>query len=591
MDFGISNYYGFYSIIGIILLIIFYFIRSKPKELSVPSLMFFLKQKKNAKRNLILRRIRLDWIFLLQFFILLLIFLALLEPWVDIQRDLVSDNIIFILDISASSQVRDINGVSRFDAMRNKAKDIAGDRNSVILIKREPIIALTDASRSEFKNFLDNLEVSDSSSNIGDAILIANELLYGKKGRVIVFSDFKNTGGIDPFVAKSVLLGQNIPVKFIDLGRENELRRNVGFVNAIFDENNVQVFIRNYNKNTENVKLYLNKNEGRIFTINGGDLEIINLELTGGFNEIKIEAVNNDFYADDSLYLVKPIEEKINVLLITDKLSGFLKAALTSSGDVNVVIKEPPVIPEDGYDIYIFDNIENNSLLPGTYSNFKEKLQNGAVIINSYKGIEYSEAKDLLGYSVNNRISDNNKVVIEQYNDLLEGIDFGSVNWYYNISDYKGINLASANGIPILILNEMGDGYVVYNGITDENSGFFLSTSYPIFWTKIIKELSNYKEMKDVNLFTGSKYFVSNSVGYIELNNIGFIKDYGISANLLSDLESDLGYVKIVSDSVNEYSLEPVLDYVHYDLTYFLLVLILILLNIEFLHLKLRGDL
>jgi len=88
-----------------------------------------------------------------------------------------------------------------------------------------------------------------------------------------------------------------------------------------------------------------------------------------------------------------------------------------------------------------------------------------------------------------------------------------------------------------------------------------------------------------------SKYFVSNSVGYIELNNIGFIKDYGISANLLSDLESDLGYVKIVSDSVNEYSLEPVLDYVHYDLTYFLLVLILILLNIEFLHLKLRGDL
>src|SRR3989338_8086655 len=474
--------------------------------------MFFLKQKKNAKRNLILRRIRLDWIFLLQFFILLLIFLALLEPWVDIQRDLVSDNIIFILDISASSQVRDINGVSRFDAMRNKAKDIAGDRNS--------------------------------------AILIANELLYGKKGRVIVFSDFKNTGGIDPFVAKSVLLGQNIPVKFIDLGRENELRRNVGFVNAIFDENNVQVFIRNYNKNTENVKLYLNKNEGRIFTINGGDLEIINLELTGGFNEIKIEAVNNDFYADDSLYLVKPIEEKINVLLITDKLSGFLKADLTSSGDVNVVIKEPPVIPEDGYDIYIFDNIENNSLLPGTYSNFKEKLQNGAVIINSYKGIEYSEAKDLLGYSVNNRISDNNKVVIEQYNDLLEGIDFGSVNWYYNISDYKGINLASANGIPILILNEMGDGYVVYNGITDENSGFFLSTSYPIFWTKIIKELSNYKEMKDVNLFTGSKYFVSNSVGYIELNNIGFIKDYGISANLLSDLESDLGYVKIVSDTI-----------------------------------------
>ncbi|HLC72571.1 MAG TPA: BatA domain-containing protein, partial [Candidatus Nanoarchaeia archaeon] len=63
---GWENSSGWLAFLSLIPFILLYFVRPKPIELEVPSLMFFMRSQHAAKENSFLKRFRFDLLFFLQ---------------------------------------------------------------------------------------------------------------------------------------------------------------------------------------------------------------------------------------------------------------------------------------------------------------------------------------------------------------------------------------------------------------------------------------------------------------------------------------------------------------------------------------------
>ncbi|MDO8660806.1 MAG: BatA domain-containing protein, partial [Candidatus Woesearchaeota archaeon] len=114
---------GLWALLGLVPLIALYLIRPKPKQLQVPSLMFFFHNTGRSRLTNFLKQITRDWLFVLQLLLLLLLALANAQPSTTVQHDITAQNTVLVIDVSASSQVRE--GLqSRFDIGISKAKKV-----------------------------------------------------------------------------------------------------------------------------------------------------------------------------------------------------------------------------------------------------------------------------------------------------------------------------------------------------------------------------------------------------------------------------------------------------------------------------------
>src|SRR3989338_9826612 len=103
--FGWENPFGWLALLSLIPFILFYFVRPKPVELEVPSLMFFMRSQYVDKERSFLKRFRFDIFFLLQLLILLLLSLYFIDPFTSLGSNVLVDHAVFVVDISASMQI------------------------------------------------------------------------------------------------------------------------------------------------------------------------------------------------------------------------------------------------------------------------------------------------------------------------------------------------------------------------------------------------------------------------------------------------------------------------------------------------------
>ncbi len=148
MSFQLANLIGLLAFMSLIPFIIVYLIKPKPQKLKVPSLMFFLSRTKSTTRDKLLKILERDILFFIQLAALLLLSFSMAEPLIFAKKDVVSSNIIFVIDASASSKVIE-NGKTRFEIGKDKVKELATTRNSLILIKSTPTLAINDAGKTE----------------------------------------------------------------------------------------------------------------------------------------------------------------------------------------------------------------------------------------------------------------------------------------------------------------------------------------------------------------------------------------------------------------------------------------------------------
>ncbi len=586
MMFSFNNIFGFYAFLALVPLIIIYLIKPKPNTLKVPSLMFFMKRANSSTSQSLFRYFQKDILFFIQLFILLLLSFSITQPILTLNRDVFSSNIVFVVDVSASSKVTYANGQTRLDISKEKIKDLATSKNSLVLLKSYPIVALHDVSRSELNNYINRLEATDDISDIASAIALAGDLLANDKGRVVVLSDFIESKGINPEVAKNVLNSRGIPVNFYNTKKDN--LSNVGIVDVVINEETVNLYIKNYNNETNKISLRVN-NDINILNIKPNNVEPFVFNVKDQFTNVEILDSDN-FNIDNKVIILRPYSDVIKVLLISNHPSKFLKAALTSIEDVKLTIAEPPVIPKGDFDLYIINNVDKDKIVVDTFGAIKRDIEeNGkSVIITSQNGLDQIDFEGLILINFNN-VTLGGNAVIRQNNRFTKDLDFASVSLIYNLSN-QGDSIVSVNNISIISLFNLGKGKAAYYGIMDDKSDFKITPSYPVFWSNFIYYLIGRDNLNDVNLKTGYLYNDGNESKTLDKSEIYEINGRKLSVNLLNERESDINYVSEgVNNDVN-YKLETVKTNVDYDLNMFISILVILLVFFEFIYIKFRGE-
>lgn len=601
MPISLGNPIWLYSLLALVPLVILYLIKPKPRNLTIPSLMFILRTSGKNVINSFLRNLVTDLIFLIQLLIIGLLAFSLADPILSMKQDVVSDNTIFVIDVSASSDVKE-GSSTRFELGLEKIESLVSNRNTVILAKNFPELVLQDKGRRETLNFLRTLKPGHTPSNIGDAMAQAANILKGKRGRVIVVSDFINTGGLSLDTAKGILESQGNRVDYINT--IGEKRSNIGFVKLDVNPDATIAFIKNFNNKDENVKVKINSEEKELL-IKAYSIELIAFKPEEGLTRLEI-LNKDDFDIDNKLYLKVPQKRLLKVLFITNdkKKSIYLASALKATGRVELEYTEPPIIKKGQYDIYVIDSIDKEHIVAGTYEELLQEIKKGSNLI-----VQAQENSDALGYDsllpVKLDFKSGNAVIkIDQINDITRNLDFGRVTSYF-IADLKNgsVSLASAANSSVIAISAYGSGKIVYFGVLNDASEFKTSPYYPIFWLDMIRFINNEDRIKDVNTITGNKLilnepldiktpsiaFKSNNLAF---NEVGLYKigNKEIVANLLNEAESNINPKEVIGRKIEDYIFDPVKEQTELNLDKIIIYSALALLFIELLLTKIRGE-
>ncbi len=595
----IGSMLGLLALISLIPLILLYLIRPKPQTIEIPSLLFFIKSSGRNKLSSFFKKFIRDWLFLIQLLILLLLALSIAQPFTNYQHDITAQNTVIVLDASASMQTME-GKYSRFDKARDKAKQMLGAKNTIILAKEVPSIAVKEATSSEASKYLNKAHPTESTSRIGDSIILAGEAL-GNEGAVIVLSDFINTGGQDPNIAKAILESKGLVVNFVNVAEKKA--SNIGIIDIEADRETATVYVKNFDETARTATLKVGDVQKEL-SLGAKSSETFTFKTPNGITQMLLIA-EDDFKTDNLAYLSTPETEQTKAALVTNNASVFLKNALEASGDVKVTVTKPPVVPVEGYDVYILHNLDMNEVLPGTFDALYHAVENGAsLVIHIQDDSGQINYKKLLPIKITGR-GNGGFASIEQLNKFTKNIDFGSMTGHFSTTGQESgfTTIVSLGNDTIISLGKAGGGKIVYYGIPESTADFKYSPSYPIFWTEMLRYLTGQLDLKNLNYFTKDTLILEREQkiktpiktikqATIMLENTGIyeLEDRKIAANLLDDKESEVNSEAILGAKSTEFELKPVKETRKLEFEPLLILASGLIILLELMYIKMRGD-
>lgn len=593
--FGWENPLGWLAFLSLVPFFILYLVRPKPVELEVPSLMFFMKSHHVEKEHSFFKRFRVDALFFLQLLILILLSFYFISPFTNLGGSILVDHAVFVLDTSASMQVD-----NRFQEAKQFVKDNLAQSNTLILINNNPRLAGEDLSAGDAKRVIDQIQVTDGRSNIGDSLMLVNQYIHGEESKVYVVSDFISTGGVSLEAARNALKAKNI-IPEIHSVKHQKKHSNVGIVDIRPDEESSTIYFKNYDDIEKKISFSIN-GESKSLSIKSKFIEPYSFKTPLGVTEIKILDAD-DFSPDNKGYVNRPERKPISVLLLTDTPSPYLKAALESSGKVTVTITSTTQVPKGNFDVYVVHHVKG-SISKDALMNLEHAVQNGkGLIIHAEQHSNTLDYGNLLPLQLGSYQGDS---VIEtlQLTKLTKDISFGEVSHYFSTKEDPGAILAVAQNSSVLSVYPFGNGKIIYYGILEDSDSFQLQPSYPIFWTNVIRYLSGQGDLADSNVDTGtSKSFnaitkeiktpskkIKTSVLFFDSAGIYSFDDQVITASLVDEKESEIDAIT-VDNAVSSSSLSSNVEEKRYTLEKTVLLLAGILLLLELFFMKFRGEL
>ncbi len=599
-----DNPLGWYALLSIIPLILLYLIRPKLKERNIPSLMFFIKDKGQKRHTNFFQKFINNLLLLLHMLLLILLSLAILEPFSEIPGRLSADHTVLVIDVSASSQVVE-NGKLRFDQIISEASDIVQGKTSILLASSVPLMVMEGGNSAEAKETLNSLSPFDTPTNLGDAMLEARNLIEGESGIVIVLSDFLHTDGPDPLVAKRALNADNIRVEFIEIGGEAE---NVGIVESDIAKDETKVLVKNFNEENREVTLNLVQ-DGKIVdskkaTVFPDAVKSYSFETLPGISKIQIEE-DDSLAIDDILYLSTPQSLRTNVVLITNEENSAVQLALESSPIIQLQVAQPPIVPDfNSADVVILHTVDTTKILSSHYKDMNNFVKNGgSLVVVAQDNFNKFDVENM-PVSLRNKVAKGSSVVPAIENSLTQDTSFGRVNEYYEAAQEKDtiILARTEDGNPLLAVKEV-TGKIFYYGIPDEGSDFKSYVDYPVFWSSLLSFLTESEDLTLINLPSGTlvpllRQQVSTPGGVIEteslfLDRIGTYETESsvIASSLLNSDESNVAGAANIAAELDEFVSEETETTGKKRWEPLIILIILGLLLFELFFIKFRGDL
>ncbi|MBW2988807.1 BatA domain-containing protein [Candidatus Woesearchaeota archaeon] len=611
----LDNPIGLYALLAVVPFILIYLIRPKSFERVIPSLMFMMEEKSRFRKASFLRKLLRNLLLIIQLLVILALAFSVAAPYLEIPHTVMVRHNVIVLDASASMQVKD--GIStRFSKAVSRARNSLGIRNTIILAENTPIIVMEEASSGNALDILNKLKPKATATNLGDAVLLAGDLLGEKKGVITVISDFISTEGSDLLMAKRSIVSKGNTVNFIDVYEEAE---NIAITGIMVDKDETVVEIKNYNPDDENIRVVLANDNKKIsekrIDILANSKEKLTFETLSGVSTISLEA-GDSLELDNTAYISSPLKKDFDVLLITNLKEGNkVRAALRALG-VNLEVREPPTVNayNIGHDIVIINGISSELFVPTDFVDLQKYVRKGGIlVIAAQEDLKDIDTQGLLPVDILSLEDKSTSACADLIGRIFpkdpfsEDPCFTSVNSYLKADAKNGsITLASAqlDNSPLITQFRMGQGDIVYYGIMDKYSGFYSDPFYPVFWNNLLEYLMKVEDIRDYNYKAGTLIAIAEqevstptskmTASKLMLDEAGIygLEGRNIAVNLADEKESGINRDSMVLDDVlGEFSAEKALDADNIDLEVPLLILALVILFIELIYIKRRGDL
>ncbi|MDF1556607.1 MAG: VWA domain-containing protein [ANME-2 cluster archaeon] len=574
-DILLSNPLGLLALASIIPLIILYLLRPRTMDLSVSSLLFFLKrQQQRNKISLLLQKIIRDPMFLLQLLILVLLSTAIAAPYI-MEEKVSGKHTVIVIDNSASMQAGD-----RLDMAKEQAVQRLSEVNTVVWAQNVPVMAQKEADRTIAARIIELTPQRAVTSDLAAAITYAQRLA-GPGGTILVFSDFASWTGDDPLVAKGLAENDGVRVEFVQVGETNG---NIGIVNGWLDVEDsaytLNLAIKNFNDKDKTIILDIvtgrEKREGELDIPAHSTCAYIVRDLNPGVTEVSIDD-GGALTLDDTAYVYIPASTAGRVLFVDSRDES---PTLTALGLLSVSVQHTTSLPVNlsNYGIVILGSVDNESLGPNAIVILGDFVKSGGKLIATASEGLFNMEGGLLPIDITGMSSETDLKLVTD-NALTSGIPLADIEVLRHIRgsepDTATVLLKGTDGSPMLSHWRLGEGTVIYLGLNDITgddawSGFNTIPQFPLFWKQML-DWTGGTQQDESNVRTGSvirlpsKQTITYPDGstmttanvWVDQTGLYYIEEQVfVAANLYDAGESDVGRISIDASSITSRYIE-----------------------------------
>jgi len=441
--------YAFLLLLAIPVLIIIYLLKNKYKEATTPSTYLWELSQRFMKRRNPLRTFEHLIALILQILTICCLAVCLAHPIITTPGK--SDNVLFVLDGSASMRMKDESG-SCFDKAKENILDIAkkspkGSSFSLVYSGKESrVIFQNVTNQNQLSFYLDSLESENQASDLGDSLAKAQEvvdrnninLCYLLTDRKV--KNLKDINLIDCSVEKDNYSLSNLTYNYVD----QVLTIQASVYSYLSDKSLTVKFSAN-GEELGTKKYDVKKGVSRDFSLEYKDPK----NKYSAIDSVKAEIVDEDSLMDDNSMVVynNSSVSTTNILLVSEK-PFYFKSILSAIDRVtdykNTVTTVTPSYynTSSSYDLYIFDSFTPESLpKSGTvfFFNSSETLEGTgftfqkSVEANDAIHLSYSDNTSSQVYQTFTKGIAHNDIVVKKYMRYTLNQDFTTILSYNNL--------------------------------------------------------------------------------------------------------------------------------------------------------------
>ncbi|WEL23254.1 vWA domain-containing protein [Candidatus Nanohalovita haloferacivicina] len=504
---ALSNYFldpaWVLALAALIPLIIFYLVKPKPDEKMMPSIRFFMKDRKEGRIKQAISKILQNLMLIFHILFVIAVVAAVANPFIN--GPSTADRSVVVIDNSASME-------GSLEDAKNFAVDRLGGTNTVILVNDDVKVIANEATRASARRAINNVELEETPTDLARALQISRNY----RGQLVLASDTDHTASSRETTSVIQNIKANREVYVMDAKTSNSW----GFADLNVKESWVEV--KNYDDSQQQVNIELDGTAESV-TLQPGEARRVDIDLEKGENTVSLP--EDGMAADNTLSVYRPEQSTLEVAVIADSENRYLMKAFELINQTDPEFYQSPIESFPSADVYVIGQSENT--LSQTVNSVENRVQNGATaVVMANEGLEPEYYDHLPVENIGERTEANVEF------RKPRKINIGNTE-VYNLT-VTGRGLSDPQNA--LVHGTHGQGDILVYNINDED--FRRDFLYPVFWRNVVDAYSEVKDAEDLNLETGQTVRADGKP--VELNRTGFHELGGqkYTANLLNDDES-----------------------------------------------------
>lgn len=489
---AVQNMWPLAFLVLIPVIIILYLLKQKAVDTPFSSNLLWQEIYRNLEAKTPFEKLKQNILMYLQLFLMLLLIFALMAPMLK-RGGLAGENVVVVVDTSASMEYRYDDEDSRLDYSIRKAKqeiDGLSEAAVVTLIScdGEANVVYQGSDKKTLKSRLAKLEASNEAGTLNQAVNVVNSLITGMENvQVICYTDTE-------FDSKELIRSNKEASLVVESVYSEGENCSVDYVNYTAGDKGIEALckITNYGKQdvVQDVSLYVDDAIADVqeASVPSGESTTVyfspqNISLEESA-VLKAElSARDDLNADNSqsIEAVSAVEKKI---LLLSEGNVFLEKALSldentkvyKSDDVNVLKQT-----EEPFDLYVFDGIA----LPEDFD--MAAFQKAAVLFINYQSgfgetpffQSEGEVADALLHFTESEVT-----------DYVKDYSFGITKAFtYALPEGAVPFVATENGKTVGFLGSVNGVRCAILGFDIHNTDLALQTEFPIFMSQLTEQL------------------------------------------------------------------------------------------------------